>query len=141
MNGARREGHEEVLRKLKEIQEEFGYIPGSQIAGTARSFGMTVSEVYGIATFYSFLSTKPLGKYVIRICQSIPCCLKSAETLMDAVGKEIGIKPGQTTSDGKFSFELTNCIGACDMAPALLLNSKVYGHLTVEKVAELLRGI
>jgi NADH:ubiquinone oxidoreductase subunit E len=140
MNGVQREGQEEVLRKLKEIQREFGYVPEEKIKQTARSLGLTISEIYGIATFYSFLSTRPLGKYVIRICQSIPCCLKNAEMLIEAVSREIKIKPGQTTSDGRFSFELTNCIGACDMAPAMLINDEVYGHLTVEKVAELLTG-
>jgi NADH:ubiquinone oxidoreductase subunit E len=141
MNGPRREDQEAVLRKLKGIQREFGYVPEEQIKQTARSLGLTISEVYGIATFYSFLSTKALGKYVIRICQSIPCCLKNAEMIIEAVSREIKIEPGQTTSDCRFSLELTNCIGACDLAPAMLINDEVYGHLTPEKIAELLRGL
>ena len=99
-----------------------------------------ISEVFGVTTFYSFLSTRPLGEYVIRICKSIPCYLKHAEMIIDSVSRTIGISPGQTTPDRKFSFELTNCIGACDMAPAMLLNQEVYGHLTPEKIVEILRA-
>ena len=98
-------GLENLLPKLKEAQSKFGYVSKEMITETARSFGLTVSEVYGITTFYSFLSTRPLGRYVIRICKSIPCDLQNSEMIMESLAKEIGIKPGQTTDDGKFSFE------------------------------------
>ncbi|UCD82572.1 MAG: NADH-quinone oxidoreductase subunit NuoE [Desulfobacterales bacterium] len=127
-----------LLAKLKEAQFQHGYVSKEFITETARSLQIPISEVYGVTTFYSFLSTRPLGKYVIRICKSIPCYLKHAEMIIDGVVRAIGIQPGQTTSDGKFSFELTNCIGACDMAPAMLLNQEVHGHLTPEKIAEIL---
>jgi NADH:ubiquinone oxidoreductase subunit E len=110
------------------------------MAETARSLGLPISEVFGTATFYSFLSTRPLGRNVIRICKSIPCYLKNAEMIIDSVAQEIGIKPGGTTADGKFSFELTNCIGACDLAPAMLVNHEVYGPLTPRKIAEILKA-
>ena len=93
-----------------------------------------------MTTFYSFLATRPQGKYVIRVCKSIPCYLKHAEMIIDSVSHAIGIGPGQRTPDGKFSFELTNCIGACDMAPAMLLNQEIHGHLTPEKITEILRA-
>jgi len=131
---------ENVLGRLKDAQQEFGYVPEEVMADLARSCGLPVSEIYGMTTFYSFLSTRPLGKYVIRICKGIPCWLKDAEMIIEAVGREIGIAPGQTTSDKKFSLELTNCIGACDMAPAMLVNDQVYGHLTPGKIAEILKG-
>jgi len=131
---------ENLLGRLKDAQRKFGYIPEEVMAGLARSFGLPVSEIYGVTTFYSFFSTRPLGKYVIRICKSIPCYLKDAEMIIEGVGREIGIAPGQTTSDKKFSLELTNCIGACDMAPAMLVNDQVYGHLTPGKIAEILKG-
>ncbi len=131
---------ENLLARLKDAQQEFGYVPEEVMAELARSCGLPVSEIYGMTTFYSFLSTRPLGKYVIRICKSIPCYLKDAEMIIEGVGREIGIAPGQTTSDKKFSLELTNCIGACDMAPAMLVNDQVYGHLTPGKIAEILKG-
>jgi NADH-quinone oxidoreductase subunit E len=132
--------HENLLRKLKEAQNEFGYVSKEFMAETARSLGISIGEIYGITTFYSFLSTRPLGQYVIRICKSIPCYLQNAEMIVDTVANEIGITPGQTTSDGKFSFQLTNCIGACDMAPAMLVNHEVHGHLTPSKIAEILKA-
>jgi NADH-quinone oxidoreductase subunit E len=131
---------ENLLRQLKEAQNEFGYVSKEFMAEIARSLGMTIGEVYGMTTFYSFLSTRPLGKFVIRICKSIPCYLQNAEMIVDTVANEIGITPGQTTSDGKFSFQLTNCIGACDMAPAMLVNHEVHGHLTPNKIAEILKA-
>ena len=129
----------DLLAELKEAQRQNGYVSEEFMAQTARSMQIPVSEVYGVATFYSFLSTRPLGKYVIRICRSIPCYLKHAEMIIDSVSGAIGIRPGETTPDGKFSFDLTNCIGACDMAPAMLLNQDVHGHLTPEKITEILK--
>jgi NADH-quinone oxidoreductase subunit E len=131
---------ENLLRKLKEARNEFGYVSKEFMAETARSLGIPTGEIYGITTFYSFLSTRPLGKYVIRICKSIPCYLKNAEMIVNTVSSEIGITPGQTTRDGKFSFQLKNCIGACDMAPAMLVNHEVHGHLTPSKIAEILKA-
>ena len=131
---------ENLLEKLKEVQNRLGHVPREFMAETARSLGLPIGEVYGVTTFYSFLSTRPLGKYVIRICKSIPCYLKNAEMIIDSVAQEIGIKPGQTTADRKFSFELTNCIGACDLAPAMLVNHEVYGPLTPGKIAEILKA-
>ena len=137
LTGREREG---LLGRLKEAQNRFGYVPKEFMMETAQSFGLPISEVYGLTTFYSFLSTRPLGKYVIRICKSIPCYLQSAEMIIDSVTKEIGIRPGQTTADGKFSFELTNCIGACDFAPAMLINHEVHGNLTPGKIGEILKA-
>jgi NADH:ubiquinone oxidoreductase subunit E/NAD-dependent dihydropyrimidine dehydrogenase PreA subunit len=129
-----------LLEMLKTSQNQFGYVSREFMAQTAQSLDLSVSEVYGVTTFYSFLSTRPLGRNVIRICKSIPCCLKDAERVIESVAREVGITPGQTTGDGKFSFELTNCIGACDMAPAMLVNHDVYGHLTPGKIAKILRA-
>ncbi len=108
------------------------------IAEVAQSLNIPISEVYGVATFYSFLSTKPLGRNVIRICQSLPCFLKNSQMIIKSVENELGIKPGETTPDGKFSFELTNCIGACDKAPAMLVNCDVHGDLTPGRVSQIL---
>jgi NADH:ubiquinone oxidoreductase subunit E len=131
---------ESLLKKLKEAQKEFGYVPREFIAETARALGLPIGEVYGLTTFYSFLSTQPLGRTVIRICKSLPCYLKNTGMIIDSVAHEIGITPGQTTADGKFSLRLTNCIGACDVAPAMLVNHEVHGHLTPRKISEILKA-
>ena len=106
----------------------------------AKSLGLSISDVYGVATFYSFLSTKPLGRNVIRVCKSLPCFLKNCQTIIKSIEREIGIKPGETTPDGKFSFQLTNCIGACEKAPAMMINNDVYTDLTPSKISQILRS-
>jgi len=133
-------GQEELLALLKEAQGKFGYLPKELMAELAESLGLSISEVYGVATFYSFLSTKPQGRNVIRVCQSMPCFLKNSQSIIESVAKEIGIKPGEATQDGKFSFELTNCIGACDEAPAMMLNSDVHVNLTPGKISQILKA-
>ena len=93
-----------------------------------------------MASFYSFLAVKPKGRNIIRICKSLPCLLKNAEVIIETIRKELGIRPGETTADGRFSFELTNCIGACDQAPAMMINSDVHGDLTSKKIVKILEG-
>ncbi len=133
-------GQEELLILLQKAQSKFGYLSEESVAGLAKSLALSMSDVYGVATFYSFLSTKPLGRNVIRICKSMSCYLKNCQTIINTVEKEIGIKPGETTTDGKFSFQLTNCIGACDKAPAMMINSNVYDDLTPRKVSRILKA-
>ena len=123
---------------LEEAQDKHGYLSRELLTELAESLNLSVSDVYGVASFYSFLLTKPLGKNVIRVCKSMPCYLKNSQVIMDYIEKEIGIRPGETTSDGRFSFELTNCIGACDKAPAMMINQDVYGDLTPEKISRIL---
>jgi NADH:ubiquinone oxidoreductase subunit E len=133
-------GRDALLDLIKKEQIEAGHVSEAFIAATAKSMGLSVGEVYGLATFYSFLSTKPTGKHVIRVCKSVPCCMQDAEIIIDSINTELAIDPGETTTDGRFSFELVNCIGACDLAPAMLINDKVYGHLTGEKISEILKS-
>jgi len=132
--------HENLLVLLKRAQSKFGYVPEEFIVEVAQSLNIPISEVYGVATFYSFLSTEPLGRNVIRICQSLPCYLKNSQMIIKSVEDEIGIKPGETTTDGKFSFELTNCIGACDESPAMMINNDVHVNLTPRKISQILKA-
>jgi NADH:ubiquinone oxidoreductase subunit E len=134
------ERHDKLLSMLKEAQRQFGCVPEKFITETARSLSMTVSEVYGVVSFYAFLSHEPQGRHVIRVCGSVPCYLKGSEMIITGIQKEIGIAPGETTPDGRFSFELTNCIGACDTAPAILINGDLHGGLTPEKLAGVLKN-
>jgi len=133
-------GREDLVVLLAKAQSKFGYLSGEFLIEIAKSLDLSVSDVYGVATFYSLLSTKPLGRNVIRICKSLPCFLKNSQTIIESVEREIGIKPGETTPDGKFSFQLTNCIGACDEAPAMMINNDVYTDLTPNKISQTLRS-
>ena len=131
-------GKDELIALLQEVQDRYGYLAGESLVEVAGALGLPVSDVYGVATFYSFLSTRPKGRNVIRICKSVPCFLKGSATIIDSIEKELGIKPGETTADGRFSFELTNCIGACDQAPAMMINDDVHGDLTPGKIRQIL---
>jgi NADH-quinone oxidoreductase E subunit len=130
----------DLLVLLERAQSRSGYLSQELITELAESLGLSISEVYGVASFYSFLSVKPQGRNVIRICKSIPCYLKDAQTIIEGVRKEIGIKPGETTADGRFSFQLTNCIGACDRAPAMMVNNDVHVDLTPKKISQILKA-
>ena len=131
---------EQLLALLEDEQNRSGCISEAFIAEVGQSLGLPISEVYGVATFYSFLSIEPLGRHVIRVCKSVPCYLKDTGMIIESVKDEIGISPGETTSDKRFSFELTNCIGACDKAPAMLVDHDVHGYLTPDKIAEILKS-
>jgi len=129
-----------MLVALKEAQSKNGHLSAEIMAELAESLDVPVNDVYGVASFYSFLSPRPLGRNVIRICKSLPCYLKNCQPIVEAIEKELGIKPGETTPDGRFSFELTNCIGLCDGAPAMLINSDAHVDLTPKKIAQILQG-
>ena len=127
-----------LLDLLKDKQRDSGYISEEAIAAISESLGISVSEVYGVASFYAFFYSKPQGKHIIKVCKSLPCHIKEAPMIMASVERKIGIGPGETTTDGMFTFEWTNCIGACDQAPAMLIDNTVYGNLTPHKISEIL---
>jgi NADH-quinone oxidoreductase subunit E len=129
-----------LLVALKEAQAKFGHLSPALMTELARSLDVPVNEVYGVASFYSFLNTRPPGRNIIRICRSVPCYLKENHAIIETVEREIGIKPGETSSDGRFSFELTNCIGLCDRAPAMLVNSDAHVDLTPSKILQILQS-
>ncbi|MFC2035213.1 NADH-quinone oxidoreductase subunit NuoE [Chloroflexota bacterium] len=128
----------DLLVLLKETQRKDGCVSEKAMTELADSLEMTRSDVYGVTTFYSFLSIKPRGRNIIRICKSLPCHLKNYESVAESIENELGIKPGETTKDGRFTLELTNCIGACDVAPAMLINDEVHGNLTPKTISKLL---
>jgi NADH:ubiquinone oxidoreductase subunit E len=137
---ARNNVPQNLLIALKEAQDRYGYLSREFMAELAESLGVPVNDVYGVATFYSFLSPEPLGRHVIRICRSLPCHLKSAEIVIGTIAAELGIEPGQTTPDNRFSFELVNCIGLCDGAPAMLVDEDAHVNLTPEKIKGILQA-
>ena len=132
--------HNNLLELLQRAQNKFGGVTEVVMAEVAKSLNISIGEVYGVVTFYSFLSTRTLGRNVIRICRSLPCYLKNSQMMIEIVANELGIGPGETTPDGRFSFELANCIGECDRAPAMLINNNVHFNLTPSKIAEILRS-
>jgi len=130
-----------ILPKLKEIQKNKKYITPDSIKELAESLEVSIGDVYGVATFYSLLSVEPLGEHVIMVCKSIPCWMKNSEVIVETIKNELEISVGETSEDGKFTLLLTNCIGACDHAPAMMIDGKVHDDLTSEKVLKILNQL
>ncbi|MBQ8886028.1 MAG: NAD(P)H-dependent oxidoreductase subunit E [Clostridia bacterium] len=123
-----------LMMILSDIQKEYGYIPLEVQELVSERTGISVAEIYGVVTFYSFFSLKPKGKYVIGCCLGTACYVKGAQQIIDKFSELIGIKPGETSEDGLFTLDALRCIGACGIAPAVTINGKVYPKLTVDSV-------
>ena len=123
-----------LMMILSDIQNEFGYIPLEVQKIVSERTGISVAEIYGVVTFYSFFSLNPKGKYVIGCCLGTACYVKGAQDIIDKFSEVLGIEPGQTTQDGLFMIDALRCIGACSMAPAVTINGKVYSKMTSDQV-------
>ena len=123
-----------LLPILTEIQDKYSYISESLVRQLSKKIKIPMAEIYGVATFYSFLSTKPQGKNIIHICNSPSCYLNGSLDIIKFLEKELGIKSGETTDDRLFSLHIGSCIGCCDKAPAMLVNGKLYSDLTERKM-------
>jgi len=129
-----------LLPVLNKAQENLHCVSQGVITDAAQSMNLSIGDVYGVTTFYSYLSTRPTGEFVIRVCKSLPCYLANSQMILQSLEEQLGIKPGETTSDGLFTLELANCIGACDQAPAMLVNDEVHGKLTQKKISKILKS-
>jgi NADH-quinone oxidoreductase subunit E len=133
-----KDSSELLLSKLRTLEHKHGYISEEQLKKAAKEADISIIQAYEVATFYSFLTTKKLGKYVIRVCNSPSCFVNGSETIVQVFERLLKIKSGQTTKDGKFTLLTTSCIGCCHMAPAALINQKAYGNLNEGKIKEVL---
>ena len=115
------------------------FLSKQDMVDVARELNMSAADVYGTATFYTFLDTEPRGKYVIRICKTISCAMKGKNEILSTIEEILKLNLGETTPDRKFSLLEANCIGWCHKAPAMLINDTPYTELTPEKVTEILR--
>ena len=126
-----------LMMILSDIQKEYGYIPLEVQELVSERTGISVAEIYGVVTFYSFFSLTPKGKYVIGVCLGTACYVKGAQQIVDKFSEIIGMKPGETSADGLFTLDALRCIGACGIAPAVTINGKVYPKLTVDAVPKI----
>ena len=126
-----------LMMILSDIQKEYGYIPLEVQEIVSQRTGISVAEIYGVVTFYSFFSLTPKGKYVIGVCLGTACYVKGAQQILDKFAEIIGIKPGETSQDGLFTLDALRCIGACGIAPAVTINGKVYPKLTVDAIPKI----
>lgn len=129
---------EALLPCLKVTQERFGCVPREIIGFLSEQLDVAPLDIYGAISFYGMLTTRHTGKYVVRVCASLPCHVNGAPSLLGAVREELGIAPGQTTADGLFTLEAVGCLGLCDKAPAMLVNDVVHGPLTIAQARAIL---
>ncbi len=123
-----------LMMILSDIQKEYGYIPLEVQELVSQKTGISVAEIYGVVTFYSFFSLQPKGKYIIGCCLGTACYVKGAQKVIDKFSEILGIKPGESTEDGLFTIDALRCIGACGIAPAVSINGKVYPKVQVSAV-------
>lgn len=127
-----------LMMILSDIQNEYGYIPLEVQEVVSRNTGISVAEIYGVVTFYSFFSLTPKGKYVIGCCLGTACYVKGAQNVIDKFSEILKIKPGETTEDGLFTLDALRCIGACGIAPAVSINGTVYPKVSTSQVPEII---
>jgi NADP-reducing hydrogenase subunit HndA len=123
---------------LQEAQRIYGYLPIEVQQIISRKMDISLEEIYGVVSFYSQFTLNPKGKYNISICLGTACYVKGSQEIFEAVQDKLGIKPGSCTEDGVFSFEATRCIGACGLAPVLMVNDEVYGKLVKDDVEKII---
>ena len=129
-----------LMHILQEAQAIYGYLPLPVQKYIAEGLNISLSEVYGVATFYSQFSLKPKGKYKVSVCLGTACYVKGSDKILQEVEKELGIKCGECTKDGMFSLDSCRCVGACGLAPVMVINDDVHGRLTPDMVKGILDG-
>ncbi len=133
--GADQEALVEILRDLNQMA---GHLGREHLQGVAQRLRLPESRVYSVASFYSLISLKPLGKHVVRLCEDAPCHVAGGREVWKALEHELGIPFGETTLDGEWTLLTTSCIGACAVGPVMMVDDEIYGNLTPEKVHEII---
>ena len=127
-----------LIPVLHHLQDTFGYVPEKAINHVAQALGLPSSYVEGVASFYSYFSLTPRGRYTISVCMGTACYVRGANVLLEAFSEQLKLQPGETSADGLFTLELARCLGACGQAPAVMVNGKIHGTVKPSDVPELL---
>lgn len=129
-----------LIAVLHEAQEIFGYLPEEVQWHVAQKIDVPAAKVYGVVSFYSFFTTKPRGKHVINVCMGTACYVRGGQKLLREIESRLGIKAGETSKDGLFSLDALRCVGACGLAPVMIVDGKVYGRLQPSEVNAILNN-
>ncbi len=130
--------HGNLMPVLQGIQEAYGYVPEETVFLAAERLNVYPSQIYGVLTFYAQFHLKPRGKYIMRVCMGTACHVKGAGRIGDTIKDRLGVAHAETTPDLKFTAEYVACIGACGMAPVIMVNDATYGSMTVQKMDEVI---
>ncbi|SNX55136.1 NAD(P)H-dependent oxidoreductase subunit E [Thermoanaerobacterium sp. RBIITD] len=128
-----------LIAVMNEAQEIFGYLPIEVQQFISEEMNVPLTEIFGIATFYSRFTLKPSGKYKIGLCLGTACYVKGSSMVLEKLKEKLGISVGDVTNDGKFSLEATRCLGACGLAPVMMINGEVFGRLTPDDIDDILK--
>jgi NADH-quinone oxidoreductase E subunit len=127
-----------LIPLLQKVQEEFGYIPRETLEPIAEALHLSPSQVQGVVTFYAQFSLVPRGKYVIRVCRGTACHVRGGKSILRMVKRELGIEEGQTTEDFRYTLETVACLGACFLAPTMMVNRNYFGRLSPPKISSII---
>ncbi|MCU0461768.1 MAG: NADH-quinone oxidoreductase subunit NuoE [Bacteroidales bacterium] len=130
---------QELINVLHKCQEHFGYLPAEVQEVISNELVVPVAKVYGVVTFYSFFTMTPKGKHPISICMGTACYVRGAEKVLEEFKKELGLQVGQTSADGKFSLSSLRCVGACGLAPVVMVGDKTYGRVAPDDVRNIIK--
>lgn len=128
----------ELINVLHKVQGHYGYLPAEIQELIANDLGLSVAKVYGVVTFYSYFTMTPKGKYPISVCTGTACYVRGAEKVLEEFKKELKLEVGATSADGKFSLSCLRCVGACGLAPVVLIGDRTYGRVSPEEVKNIL---
>jgi len=128
----------ELINVLHQVQGKLGYLPAEVQEVIARELNMSVAKVYGVVTFYSFFTMKPQGEHPISICMGTACYVRGAEQVLSEFKRQLKIEVGQTTEDGKFSLSSLRCVGACGLAPVVMVGERVFGRVSPQQVSKII---
>jgi len=134
------ERRKHLLPTLYRAQELFGFLPKEVQEFVAERLDLHLSEVYGVVSFYSFFTMKPQGKFRISVCTGTACHIRGADRVVSELSRQLGIDPNDVTRDHQFSLDTLRCVGACGLAPVVMVNDRVYGHVTADMVPTILRN-
>jgi NADH:ubiquinone oxidoreductase subunit E len=129
-----------LIPMLQEVQERFHFLSAEAVQAVADHLELSANDVYGVATFYAQFRFVPPGLHHVKVCEGTACHVRGSDRILDAISRSIGIEPGQTSSDGRFSLERVACFGSCALAPVVVADDKVYGRMTAAKTNTLIEG-
>jgi NADH-quinone oxidoreductase subunit E len=132
---------EALIPVLQAVQSEFGHLPRGLMPEIARYLGVPESTVYGVATFYSQFHLAPQGRHRIKVCEGTACHVRGGRALLEAISGRLGIRPGETTPDYRYSLEQVACFGSCALAPIVVVDNRVYGKVTPEQIERILEEL
>jgi len=129
----------QLIAVLHKAQELYGYLPQKIMDEVAITMNIPTAHIWGVATFYHYFNLKPKGKYTVSVCLGTACYVKGAEEILETLKQELKIGLGETSEDNLFSLQETRCLGACGLAPVMMIGDKIYGTLTPKKVVEVIK--